>query len=439
MNHHLNLFHFYNESHSLEFLENNLSRAFSITLLNSSLFFNEFIRNIVTEGDYDYLFSTYSSEVSYFDIDIQIDIAQIENESYKKVYAVALTTNKIDLSDFFEQESNSNKNITDIVITIKDIVIIIEVKKNSENCKNQLFNQVKPFIKRKEEGIDVVSKSITWHKIVTLMEKVHNLEKTTSSSSPFLKDFLKFAEIKRPNWFKPKPFNTLRFSTKGIDNHHLMQRMRQALSNCKYPLLDYSDRLGLSVPFKWASEVIPYFYHYDNCEFKDYIGFHIWPGNTKTQGYHFYNNPMSWIDKKNLIIEDKEYELEIIYNIKICHFNKYITGLNFTKNDIIKTLHTPDNFYNKSGKWDIKNWSQFEKFLDDHFKPDFKWRERCKWYENILGTDRTYFTMSLGFEVTLFIPYIEFCEIDKKEEDVSNVTNKINEILDTLENLLKSI
>ncbi|RBN49466.1 hypothetical protein [Flavobacterium psychrolimnae] len=433
MNRHLNLFHFYNESPSLEFLENNLSRAFSLTLLNSSIFFNEFVKSIISEDDYNYLFSTYSKDSSFFDIDLQIDTAQIGNESYKKVYAVALTSNKrIDLSDFFEQKLYSGKNITDIIITIKDIVLIIEVKKNGEDCKRQLFNQVHPFIKRKSEGIDVEPICITWHKIVTLMEKVHNLEKVTSFGSSFLRDFLKLAEIKRPNWFQPKPFNSLRFSTKwgSPEHHHLMQRMKQALSNCKeYSLLDYSDRLGLAVPFNWASEIIPYFHHYEREEIKDYIGFYIWPGNTKTQGYHIYNKPMDWMNESTISIDEKIYELDILYNIKICHFNKYLTGLNYGLTDLNINTHTKDNFYNKSGKWNINSWQDFEFFMDEHFKPEYNWREKCRWNDFIINTDRTYFTMSLGFEVCALIPYKEFCDIDRKEDDVIKVADKIDHIV----------
>lgn len=439
MNRHLNLFHFYNENHSIEFIENNLSRAFSLTLLNSSILFNEFLKSIISEEDYNYLFSTYSKN-SFFDIDIQIDIAQIERESYKKVYAVALTSNnKIDLTDFFEQNTSSAKNITDIIITIKDILLVIEVKKHQEDCKRQLYNQVYPFILRRSEGIIVEPVCITWQNVVTIMEKVHNLEKITSSGSPFLQDFLKLAEVRRPNWFQPKPFNSLKFSTKwgSAEHHHLMQRLKQALSNCKeYSLLDYSDRLGLAVPFNWASEVIPYFHHYEKEQVKDYICFYIWPGNTKTQGYHIYNKSMEWVEKTTIDIDEMTYGLEIIQNIKICHFNRYVTGLSYYESDLIKNTHTAENFYHKSGKWNIQTWSDFELFMDGHFKPEYNWREKCRWDHFIINTDRTYFTMSLGFEVCTFIPYKEFCDIDKKDDDILKISSKIDSIVLSLKNLI---
>lgn len=438
MNQHLNLFRFYNESPSLEFIENNLSRAFSLTLLNSSLFFNEFIKEIISIEHYDYLFSTYSED-SFFDIDIQVDTAKIAEENYYKVYAVALTSNqKIDMNNFFQEQKYEGKTITDIVITIKDILLIIEVKKSGEDCKNQLFNQVYPFIDRETEKIEVIPVAHTWHKIVTSMEKVYNVEKLVSKNgSVFLRDFLHFAEIKRHDWFKPKPFNALKFSTRGKDYHHLIKRLKQAMSNCKYPLLDYSDRLGISVPFSWASEIIPHVHSYDNDAYKNYVVFYVWPGNTKTQGYSIYNKPLNWLKKSNILVGGSSYEMNIVYDIKICHFNKYVTSLQYSEDDLLKPLHTSDNFYHKSGKWNIDYWGEFESFLDDHFKVEFNWREKLQWDEKLLNTDRTYFTMSLGFEVTTYIPYQEFRELDKKEDDIINITKKIDQLINAYEQLMK--
>lgn len=128
MNHHLNIFRFFNESTKKESVENNLSRAFSICLTNNSFFLNEYIQAIVTEEDYEYLFSSISEDTKY-SINIQVDTATIEKESFSKIYAVAMTSDKdLVMDDFFQQpEFGNEKNITDIIISIKDIAIIIEV------------------------------------------------------------------------------------------------------------------------------------------------------------------------------------------------------------------------------------------------------------------------------------------------------------------------
>ena len=77
MNHHLNLFRFFNESDEKEFIENNLSRAFSICLSNNGFFLSEYIKGIVSQEDYDYLFSSISEDAKY-SIDLQIDTALID-------------------------------------------------------------------------------------------------------------------------------------------------------------------------------------------------------------------------------------------------------------------------------------------------------------------------------------------------------------------------
>lgn len=436
MNHHLNIFRFFNENNSVEFIENNLSRAFSISLLNSSILFNDFLKNIISEEDYNYLFSVFNNEDALFEIDLQIDTDYIDRDAFNKVYAIALTEHRLNMDDFFQQNHVKKQNLTDIVISIKDILIVIEVKKYDHDCKWQLFNQIYPFIKDDSFNNKITPKSISWSEVVALFEKVNNVGRLTNSESPFLRDFLKYASYHRPNWFNPKPFNTVKFSTTGQNAYIITQRLKQALSNCKYPLLDYSDRLGVAVPFHWASEIIPHLYHYENRPLKDYIGFCIWPGNTKTQGYSVYNKPLEWVKKNNLKINGRDYELEIVYDLKFSHFNKYLTNFQYSENDVQEVFHSNKYFHYFSGKWNINQWSEFEEFLDSKFKKEFDWRSKCNWENKLVNTDRTYFTVSFGYEVCVFIPYGEFMELDKKDNDIEKVTNFVNSIMDSLQNLL---
>jgi len=445
MNHHLNLFRFFNESAITEFIENNLSRAFSICLTNDSFFFSEYIKAIVTPEDYDYLFSSITEDAKYA-LDMQIDTSTIEKESFTKVYAVAMTSDKnLVMDDFFSQpDLGDKKNITDIIISIKDIAVIIEVKKTGEDCKAQLYNQVLPFIK---ENYTVIPMKFSWQEIVRLMEKVKHVQQLMSQNSIFITDFLQLSEIKFPHWFEPKPFNVLHFSTQhGTSDYiQLSKRMRQALSSSKFELLGYSDRLGIAVPFGWASEIIPEFQSYNEAT-KDFIVFYIWPGNTKQQGYQIFNKPLLWQNKKSLQIDGTAYEMEIAFNIKFSHFNRYITGLNFYAKDLIAPLHTSDIFYKQSGKWDwnkdSETWSRgttadFEKLMNEHFKPEFKWREYCAWSKNFNNTDRNYFTMSLGYEVAVFIPFSYFKSLDKSENDIVKVSAFIDKVGAAFETLIK--
>jgi len=436
MNQHLNIFRFYNESSEKEFIENNLSRAFAICLTNNSLFLNEYIKSIVTADDFDYLFSSIGENEQY-SIDLQIDTATLEKVSYSKVYAVAMTTDKnLDMTDFFSQpDFGEKKNITDIIISIKDIAIIIEVKRTGEDCKAQLFNQVLPFI---NEKFTVVPIKHSWQETVKLLEKINHLQILSRQHSVFINDFLQLSEIRFPQWFEPKPFNVLPFSNQhGTTKYNqLAKRMRQALASSNYELLGYYDRLGVSVPFGWASEIIPEFQYYENSKDKEYATFYIWPGNTKQQGYQIFNKSLDWHNKSSLTVRDKEYEIEIAFAIKLCHFNRYVSGINFYPKDILKPIHKADNFYNKSGKWNRDSLTELEKFFDEHFNTDFDWRSKCGWADNFLNTDRNYLTMSIGYEVCMFIPYSEFRRIDKTETDIKKLSDFINDIAESYKKLL---
>jgi hypothetical protein len=256
LNPHLNLFRFFNESDDKEFIENNLSRAFSLCLTNNSLFASDYIKEVVRPEDFKYLFSSIDEDTKYT-LDLQIDTNAIEKVGYRIVYAIAMTSDKsLSMDDFFSQPKIGEKlNITDIIISIKDIAIIIEVKTTGENCKEQLYNQVYPFI---NANITVIPKSISWQRIVELMEAIKHIQNLVSHDSVFINDFLQLSEIKFPHWFETKPFNVLSFSSQpGTPKYNqLAKRMRQALASSKYELLGNSDRLGISVQFGWASEII---------------------------------------------------------------------------------------------------------------------------------------------------------------------------------------
>lgn len=443
MDHHLNVFRFFNESTEKEFIENNLSRAFALCLTTNAFFLNEYVKGIVSDHDYHYLFSSISSHTRCT-IDIQVDTATIEKENYKTVYAVAMTSDpELDMRDFFSQPKFSGKkNITDIFVAVKDIAIIIEVKRSGEDCKAQLYNQILPFIKgAPEDKIAVKPKGYSWQAVVVLLEKVKHVQHLVSQNSKIIADFLELSEVKYPEWFEPKPFSTIPFLAEGKTPNHaqLEKRMRQALGGVSriagddYQLLPY--RLGISVPFGWASEFVTYFVHCEE-EIADYLEFNIWPANTKQQGWSVFDKPLDWTKKQALAVGGKEYKLSIEYEVKLCHYNRYVTGIEYSESDILKPLHAYENFINESGKWTSDKWKDLERLLDEHFKPEFEWRKQCDWSENFTNTDRSYLTMSLGFRVRASIPYSKFQSLDKKDADITKVSNLISKIVSAFKGLI---
>jgi hypothetical protein len=439
MDQHLNLFRFFNESDRPVFIENNLSRAFALCLSNNSFLLNEYIQDIVTPEHYEYLFGSLNKDTRY-EIDLQVETTGIETENYNTVYAVAMTTEKdVDMSNFFEQKHiPDKKNKTDIFISIKDIAIVIEVKRTGENCVEQLFNQVLPFKNSKHQPT-ILPKCYSWQHVIKIMERVKHVQSLANQDSVFLSDFMELSESRYPDWFEPKPFYTIEFSSKeGSPNEvQLTQRMRQALTGVAdvlgkgYELLTYRDRVGIKVPFNWASELIP---HFENDTNKT-VAFYIWPGNTNQQGSRVYDKRLDWLSKKEIQISEQLYPLRIMYNVKLTHFNKYVTDFSYTNDDVVKPLHTKEN-YQQAGKWESKYWSDFEKWMDDHIKTKFNWREKCDWDKKFRKTDRTYLTVSLGFEVATLIPYKVFQQLDKKNADIDKVTSVVIDIAKAYSTLL---
>jgi hypothetical protein len=261
-NHHLNLFRYFHESHEPQFIENNLSRAFAICLQQDLLFFSEYLREIVLEKDYYYLFSHYEKDSRYI-VDLQLDTSAIELAGIRKIYAIAMTGDEhLNMNDFFELKANDqkDKNITDIWILIKDIVFVIEVKRTYENCKQQLFNQIHPLVSDNPH-IVVEPINFSWPHTLRIMERIANIRQMREDNSSFVTDFLSLCERRYPEWFPSKPFYQLpplaAHTNKTI--HARDKRLRQIIQQSGAQILGYNDRLAISCKFHWASEIIPYF------------------------------------------------------------------------------------------------------------------------------------------------------------------------------------
>lgn len=437
MNQHLNLFRYFNESNGSEFIENNLSRAFALCLQHDILFFSHYINAIVDTEDYEYLFNYFEGSNRYI-IDLQINTNALELSEIRKVYPVAMTADKdLDLEDFLRLTSTEIKetNYTDVFILIKDIAIVIEVKRNSTDCKIQLFNQIIPFLNA-ENKIEIIPRNFSWKHTMIIMEQVSNIEKLNGIKSGLISDFLSLSEIRYPYWFSSKPFFLLPalsdHTPKSIHARNL--RLKQIINGSSQEILSYSDRMAIGVTFPWASEIIPYF---QNLENTDYIVFTIWPGNTKQQGHNVYTRvSQDWVNKKSLDVGGMQCELDVEFHMKFSHFNKYITAINFTAEDLVSAINTPLNYFHKSGKWDIHRWHEFEEFMDDHFKPEFDWKAKCGYESHFVNTERSYFTVSFGYEVDLFVPYKEFQKMDKTINDYKTPSAFIDNLVVAYSTLL---
>lgn len=453
MNRHLNLFRAFSQEQSKENIEDNLSRALVLCLKDNTLFFHEFLKTIIASGpqgnDYDYLFAN-DSQDNRVDIDIQIDVTSLNDAEFKRIYAVAVTTEELDMLGFFDYkfaQHNNYRPITDIFITVNDIAFVFEVKRWGEDCRQQLYNQIYKLTTKdeKEEGSKtekiqnknlVIPISLDWKAIMLMVTRINNFCNMVNTPSVFLKDFINLVYTFNNNWLPITPFSSIS-NSRDMDAKR-QQRLIAAINQAPEYMepLNYNDRVGFGVNFGWAKEILPYFERdlKDNLTLNTYV----WPGNTKGQGWKvFYSDKIEDLSShKEVKIDDETFPVQIENELKFCHFNKYISGLDFKDNVTSKELVNTANFEKFAGKHNREDWPKLEAFFDEHFKPEFDWREHSGWIKNFVNTNRTYLTLAIGYQVRTKIPYEYLQNTDKKEADLEKVSKVFEQIHEFYKNLL---
>lgn len=446
MNQHLNLFKFFNQEQSTEHIENNLSRALVLNLRHNALLFHKIIKAILQEtdnGDYDYLFAN-SAEDDKAEINIQVNVTELNETEFRRIYAIATTPVDWDMSDFFKYQckEKDRNHITDITITIKDIIFIFEVKRWAEDCRQQLYNQVYKLSLSEDNHSEtvlgknlVVPISFSWKKIMSLVIKANNFNDMVGKPDIFLKDFISLVQQFNVNWLPVTPFANI-----GADpgmNDKRNQRLFAAINQVKnIKILEAMGRHGFELNFGWAKEIL-FWFERDSSN-KLSLKMYIWPGNTKGQGWKVYYNPKleHIYDHKSVAINGKTFQVKVENEVKFCHFNKYITELDFKNTNIKKDIMTTANFEKYAGKHNRSEWHKLEDFFNEHFKEEFNWKEASGWQKHFVESNRSYLTLSLGFQISVEIPYDYLQEIDTKEDDYTALTNLFEKVHDYFKTLL---
>lgn len=426
MDKHLNLFKFFNETPSVEHIENNLSRAFVLCLQNDNLFLYKFLERVVRAGnhpsDLEYLFANPDRE-SRIDIDIQKSTRDLDQSGFKRIYAVALTENETNLSDFFELHAPKDENykpITDILITVGDVIFIVEVKRNGQNCKQQLFEQVF-YAASKNVTLDIVVPiNYDWPKVMETATLSNNFNLLCERKSIFTNDFISLIRRYRTRWLPVTSFSALSENRADDDLRNIRLESCVMATGERLDLLNKTDRFGFSFQKAWADEILPRWIR--TKEDKLYLKIYIWPANTKGQGWSvFYNKNWDWLNLKEVNLLGENFKVDIVHEIKFSHIQgNYITSINFTNDDLIKEINTTENFERYAGQHKRENWSNFENFLDAHFKPEFDWRQYCR-YDQILNSGKSFYSISLGYQVGIKVPFSYLQSIDKDARDTSKV------------------
>ncbi|WP_067099040.1 hypothetical protein [Marinomonas atlantica] len=420
MNKHLNIFTTYAKENRTYQLENDLTRSLAICLQEDALFCHEILKTILTPVIFDQIFEDFEGE-SNVQIEIQKKSSQISE--FDKAYAVSIS--EYEMSDFWSQTDNTDYDpICDLVVTVNNILIVFETKRDNIDCTQQLYNQIFNIFKNQNRDIsdcrnEIESFDLNWKKLMAIAVKVASFEKTVGNNNRFLNDFIGLVRDHNYNWLPETPIGSLR----NVNSKSIYSRIESALSEfCNndpvVSKLTYNDRSGTDFTKGWANELL--FYIDEN---KGDLCVEIYPGNTKSQGYYIFHKEPKF--NKELTIGNKNYPVTIGYHIKFMG-QQYITGLWLRDEDFNKNLFTRDNFYNQTGRVYREDWPLTEKLLDEYINSD--WKSECNWSEKIIKSNRSLFNISFGYNVSITIPFIDLAKIDVNKNDISSLAKLIGSI-----------
>lgn len=427
MNSHLNIFRTYTNSFRTFQLENDLTRALAISLQEDSLFFHEILKEVLGSSKYySQLFESLENEAT-ISIDIQKRTSQLAD--FEHLFAITLSDATI--GNFWEATNNRNYDpICDLVIKINNVCLIIEAKRDHFDCTAQLYNQVLNIINQgtdknkslnQEEHKNIITPfDLNWSKLMLIAVRVLSFEKSFGNTNRFLSDFVSLVKNHNPSWLPETPINSLQSN----NQNSILRRIDAAIieaskTNVDITKLHYTDRLGIVFSKNWAQEIV--FSINNNGD----LIIAIYPGNTKSQGYHLFNsNP---IFSNQIKILNENYEIEKNYHIEITSFQRYFTGLWFTEKYLKENLYTTYNFNKFTGRKKRGNqWSDIETLFDTNL--NFDWRMNCKWEELIVKSGKNQFDISFGYEIFVKIPFNKLKELDTNQSDLSNLAELILDI-----------
>ena len=453
LNKHLKLFNFYatESDKNSKGYENNISRALAICLKNEAILLNEFLREVLNKRDYNEMFEKIFNNTET-ERGIEVNIQQKSSEiDCQYVYGLTLTPEETSNEKFEQIETNTKEDpIPDIVILVRDIAIVIEVKKNKEERGvAQLKNQVRTIVENCELPFKNIQNesSYTWEKIIMLFLRVQNyLNMMNKKENVFIDDFLDYIKTEYPRWFPIKPLSKINFTTNQSNSNFVQLKKRleiikshvSNLLNDKESFQQTAGRGDIPLDVDWAqiAEIKP-----EKREGSQYLVLKVWPGDTKGQGKNLFkkDRKLAWTNQKQ--IKDK-YRLEITPYIKFAHFNKGICYININSKERKKLgTHDLEGFLQLAGRWKkdaaTDNWFKLENILDK--KLDFNWQTETNWEEKFKQSNRSYVDISLGYKVEVLIPYAEASTKDKnRKDDCPEIAQFIFQLLEELKLLIEA-
>lgn len=429
MNNHLNLFKTYTKKEREYQLENDLTRGLALTLLENELFLNTFLNEVLKEEGYTRAFDDFEGKQK-IEIDIQKKVSSIKDVDH--IYAVSISEYEMQTSTFFSQTHDREYDpVTDLLITLGNIAIIIEVKPNNHDCTGQLYNQALNAWPEKEiSSNEITPVDFNWKKLMVKAVQIHNFQKATKNHSRFLNDFIQYVRAHNFEWLPQASLASLEIKAASGP---IFDRIATAIDQSELRPLE-NKRLGFVCEKPWADEIL-----FAINKEKGTIDIRVYPGNTKNQGWHLFTQDGEPQFKKEIVLGENTYNVLKNYHTKLTSFQKYFTSIDFKEDALKAPLYTRDNFMKHSGRKKRNNgdWDKLEKLFDIHFKSEFDWRKDADWKDKVRGSGKSQFDISFGYELIVRVPYSEFQKRDSNKNDLDNLVSFLDEVNKQMSSLFK--
>lgn len=276
MNAHLNIFNNYREDYNNP-LENNLTRAFIITLKNEPNLLRDFMYLISNEMVWDEIF-------------VSIQDKNKDVGGFKRIIGLALTSEDIPQKAIDQIAARgSTTPIPDFLIYNGSTLIVGEVKKHSENPIAQLKNQLNYMISNsesEEEPAVVQYQALSWTVILTKLIIPHiNYNQRSALKPLWALNFKEYIATHYTDWLPVPTLDKIDFKTEtdSVTNTLIEKRLYSIQSLIRFGTPQYwvGGRITLPLNFGWATEghVILTRHHNRNL-----VQVTIWPADTKAQG-----------------------------------------------------------------------------------------------------------------------------------------------------------
>lgn len=424
-NQHMNIFEEYNHGDRMP-LENNLTRALAITLEENTSFMMLFLDELSER------FRDPSLKISgEYEVGIQYNLDNInEIGEIEKIYGLTLTTEKSVFEDG-DNGSDEKKEITDIIISIDNYVVIIEVKKNETDATEQLKRQIKKVKdvckKNGNNYLETDEKSIEWEDIFSILDRYEALKKYDDDR--VVRDF---SELLYRHLYKCAPIRRFNEIKRNDDNFNAYIDKR--IQSIK---LEYLNKKGSEDSLEAKRQAIPLNIPYvSECNLlydgrKDSIDIVMYIGST---GYQYWRFLKSELSGRIFSISNLEYEdgfmVEVNPFIKIS--SSYARFLNHYKT----SEKSIEKYSAIIGRYDLDNKNRWvrqgkdllveiRKIVGDKLE-GFNGFEEFENDFNKSVEGKTRVLCTTEFCVKVRIPYESAAELDKNDKMVNIIEEAIN-------------